>query len=211
MNRIALLLRRWAAHQFEVSEEELFGPLPRPELVVTHDLDAIRKTRAIRFKQTAFQCFKTLRALARGRPRQALDNTRAALRFACQSPDYWHFEKIIDLEQSLGLRSHFNVYAGPLQHRSFRERLIDPSYDPGDERLRRQLRQLARQGWTIGLHQGVNCWQDPETMLRERTRLEQALDVPIVTCRQHWLRFSWSRTWQAQEFAGFQLDTTLGF
>ncbi len=54
VNRIALFLRRWAARRYEKDEDELFGPLPEPEIIFTHDVDAVQKTGAIRLKQTVF-------------------------------------------------------------------------------------------------------------------------------------------------------------
>ncbi|APG26649.1 hypothetical protein A7E78_01495 [Syntrophotalea acetylenivorans] len=48
-------------------------------------------------------------------------------------------------------------------------------------------------------------------MVDEKTALEESLGVPVCTCRQHWLRFSWEKTWRAQEKAEIRLDTTLGF
>jgi hypothetical protein len=89
--------------------------------------------------------------------------------------------------------------------------LFDPAYDPGEPSLRACLRNLQARGWTVGLHQSFGCWGDEEQMTAERRRLEEALDLPVRSCRQHWLRFAWSRTWRAQQEAGLQLDTTLGF
>src|SRR3712207_2453755 len=48
-------------------------------------------------------------------------------------------------------------------------------------------------------------------MMREKGRIEAALDCRISYCRQHWLRFAWKTTWRAQADAGLSTDMTLGF
>lgn len=211
VNRIGLLLRRWAARRLRREECEVFDPLPRAEIIVTHDVDAVEKTWAIRFKQSAFHAFNSARSLLRGQPLRALAKGWAATRFGLGSGTYWNFETIARLEDEAGVRSHFNVYAAPLEGRSPRQRLIDPSYDPRRPRIRECLADLARRGWTVGLHQSFESWSDVERMQIERRRLEEALDRPVTSCRQHWLRFSWRDTWKTQQASGLRLDTTLGF
>jgi len=212
VNRIALFLRRWAARCEEASEQTLFGPLPSAELIVTHDVDAIRKTSAIRLKQTAFHTFNALRALRRGRIGDALSKLWAGVSFGIRPADYWCFDVIRELEEAHGIRSQFNVYAGSTRRLpNLREFVFDPSYSPREQRLCSTLRQLHADGWTIGLHQSFDCFADVERMNAERGRLEAALELPITSCRQHWLRFSWEATWKVQQAAGLKQDATLGF
>lgn len=212
VNRIALFLRRWCARQLDRTEQELFGSLPRAEVILTHDVDAIRKTTMIRFKQSAFHAFNALRRLAHGRPARAALKARDAIRFLISHADYWCFERLTALESGRGVRSTINVYAGPSGLcRSGRSLLIDPGYSPEDAMLVSCLHDLRRQGWTIGLHPSFEAWNDASAMRRERERLERAVLAPVTSCRQHWLRFAWSESWRAQAAAGLQLDTTLGF
>lgn len=212
VNRIGMFLRRWAAQQHGADEASLFGPLPPHEITLTHDVDAIRKTLAIRFKQSAFHVFNAVRIALRGKPAAALSRLGKAARFLSSSADYWRFAEIAALERRHGLRSHFNVYGGrggwrrtPLQI------LLDPAYNVQCARLADALKTLHRDGWTIGLHQSFSAWRDPELMQTEKKRLEQSLGAAVNSCRQHWLRFGWDATWAAQQQAGLTLDTTLGF
>ena len=212
VNRIAMFLRKWAARKNGLEEESLLGPLPESEIIITHDIDAITKTMAIRFKQAAFHLFNSFRGLVQGRFGIALRKFTKAFRFLLSSSDYWCFDKVLKVETQYGIRSHFNVYGGATGwKRDLRQLFFDPAYDVHNPKLQKKLKELRKGGWNIGLHQSYNAWEDPEMMRTEKARVEQALGAPVTTCRQHWLRFSWERTWKAQQEAGFEMDTTLGF
>lgn len=212
VNRIALFLRRRAARRAEQEECEVFGPLPEPEILLTHDVDAVRKTPAIRLKQSAFHCFNALRSLRPGTFKNVRKKVTQGMRFLLQQENYWCFDRITTLEERYGVRSCFNFYGGkggwarPLQ-----QILFDPAYSVLQPRLHQQLKTLSQDGWKIGLHQSFSSWNDADIMRREKLYLEQALEQPVTICRQHWLRFSWQQTWQVQQRTGLETDMTLGF
>jgi hypothetical protein len=211
VNRIALFLRRWAARELRQDEHGLFGALPEPEILLTHDVDAVRKTTAIRLKQTAFNAYNALRLAARGRPQAAFEKLSSAVRFFFSSPDYWHFDEIERAEEDARIKSCFYVYGGDPRRRSVRQALLDPAYDAREPRLAEKLRNLAAKGWQIGLHQSFDAWRDSARMAEEKLCVEGAARTRIAMCRQHWLRFGWRETWKAQQAAGLEIDATLGF
>jgi len=212
VNRIALFLRRWAAVIQKIDENILFGALPDPEIILTHDIDAIDKTLSIRIKQSAFLFFNFFKYFLK-KQKIAFKNFKKAINFLLTDNKYWHFDYIKYLEEKNNLRSYFFVYA-KIKHPklSLKHFLFDPAYDINTNlKLKYLLKDLHEQGWTIGLHQAFDSWKDAKQMYRERMYLEEALQVPITICRQHWLRFSWEHTWRAQQDAGLKLDITLGF
>jgi hypothetical protein len=174
---------------------------------MTHDLDAVAKTFAIRSKQTAFTAVNILRLLGRGEVSQARRRAARCVRFAASTPSYNLLRQATDLAN--GGRGVIYVFAGG-SRTTVARRLIDPSYSLTPDVVR-DLMSLARDGWIIGLHPSIDAWKDPESMRQARTRLEAALGTPVRDCRQHWLRFGWSGTWAAQQEAGFLRDSTLGF
>jgi len=134
------------------------------------------------------------------------------LRFLTSADDYWCFEAIARMEEEHDLRSRFHVYGGPGgRRRTPKEMLMDPAYDVASERVARTLRTLAKQGWEVGLHPSFDAWEDEKRIGAERRRVEEAVGAPVTTVRQHWLRFSWDRTWEAQERAGLSEDATLAW
>lgn len=210
VNRIAMFLCAWTAHRAGVEEATMFSPLPKAELLLTHDVDAVAKTWAIRFKQTAFLGLNTLRLLARGQLGEAGARIRRALRFLFLRDDWWTLGEMLDMERHSGLRSQFNFYADA-RPKTVRRWLFDPGYDITLPRLRELLVSLVRDGWLVGLHQSYDAWREPVLMRQQRERLQSLLPVAVTGCRQHWLRFSWQKTWKAQSEAGFSQDTTLMF
>jgi hypothetical protein len=213
VNRMLLLLRRMAARQSGIAEIQLFGALPTPAFDLTHDVDAIRKTTAIRMKQSAFLLFNAARAGIGGEWDRANEKVRHAARFVISTPRYRTLSSIRAIESEFGLRSTLHFYAGPhgLSRASPRRMLLDPAYDIADDELRTELVSLLEGGWSIGLHGSFDSWRNADVLRREKATLERACGGAVTRCRQHWLRFSWAKTWQAQQEAGFTLDATLGF
>jgi hypothetical protein len=209
-NRIAMFLRRWAARRLGQEEHAMFGPTPRAEIVISHDIDALWMTWALRIKQGAFQAYNALKELARGSLGSATSRACAAVRIGCGKGSLLHMEEVAAAERELGLSSHFFVYARA-RNRSAKLRLFDPHYDITRTALPDMLQILLQQGFPIGLHQSFDSWRDTGAMAGERSRLEHSIGVPVVSCRQHWLRFSWAETWAAQYRAGLTTDFTLGF
>jgi len=212
VNRIALFLRRWAAKEEGVDENQFFGSLPTPEIFLTHDVDAVNKTLAIRFKQAAFHFLYALRNVFKGYWLTSAHNIFKGAKFLFSRDDYWCFEKILKMEEQVGVQSHFNFYGGQGGWaRSLKEQILDPAYNVQSPKIQKKIKDLHYRGWKIGLHPSFDSWEDPEKLLQEKEHLETALGDSITICRQHWLRFSWATTWKNQASVGFGLDTTMGF
>ncbi|MCB1857567.1 MAG: hypothetical protein KDI63_04815 [Gammaproteobacteria bacterium] len=212
VNRILLFLRRWVAHREGLAEEQLFGPRPRGRIHLTHDVDYVSKTLALRIKQVGFTGFNLVKSASRGQFKRSGPLISRLVDFGIRGGDYWRFPEIIGLEAEFGLTSTWHFYGGPggLQ-RPLPELILDPSYKVENPRLVEQIKSLQAKGHNVGLHQGYFSWCDGDRMKQERIRLESATGITAVHCRQHWLRFGFLRTWEAQEQAGLRVDSTLGF
>jgi len=212
VNRIALFLRRWAAREKMGDEQALMGPMPRHRIMLTHDVDAVSKTMAIRLKRSCFLAYNALKSCCDPNKKDFSKYIREMACYLASSDDYWCFDHITDIEKQYGVNSIFFLYAGAHSNRrTLKTKLLDPCYDVADARVRRKLRQLRDAGWKVGLHPSFEAWKDSGRIYRERRYLEKQLALPITSCRQHWLRFSWKKTWPAQIKAGIEMDYTLGF
>lgn len=198
VNRIVLFLRRWWSHDNDIPEDEAFGPIPPAIVHLTHDVDAVSKTFAIRAKQAVFSAYNK--------------RVSAATRFLLRPGDYWQFDKITGLEERYGRRSLWNFYGarGGL-FRSPKEHIFDPAYNVNSKRVQDQIRAMAHDGHRIGLHPRFDTWRDVDRMSAEKQAIETALGRKITDIRQHWLRFSFAETWKTQKAAGLTHDHTLGF
>jgi hypothetical protein len=208
VNRIARFLSLWAAKEQGVPA----SPIPLGRVHLTHDVDAVEKTIAIRLKQASFHLLNAVRLALAGRMKEAFKISLRAFRFFFGNDDYWRFKEIMKLEKEHRQVSRFHFYGGlGKRARNLKERFFDPAYCVSEKRFRPLLKGLLNGGWTVGLHPAYGSWQDSGRMREEKERLEKALGGSISASRQHWLRFSWADTWRALQDAGVRLDTTLGF
>ncbi len=211
VNWIFLFLRNWVAHLDGRGEHEIFGSLPTPRIVLTHDVDALSKTLPLRIKQCAFNGVNAFRLAGRGRFGDALRSCIQAFRFAVLPGRYDQLKNLMDIEASRDVRSTFFFHGGAGLRRSMRKWLFDPGYDVSDTGVTGRISSLKAGGWLIGLHPGFETYNSVSGITAEREKLESAAGQDISRCRQHWLRFSWEQTWDAQERAGLKEDHTLGF
>lgn len=198
VNRIVMFLRRWWANDNGADEKRALGSIPPAVIYLTHDVDAVSKTLAIRTKQAAFNAYNK--------------RLGSALKFMFGPANYWQFETITELEDRYDRRSIWNFYgAGGGLWRTPKEHLFDPSYDVRSRRIINKLVELREQGHQIGLHPRFDTWRDINSMQSEKQAIEEATRHEIVDVRQHWLRFSFAETWKAQKAVGLTNDYTLGF
>ena len=210
VNRIALFLRLWVVQIESKSAELLLSPLPQSKILITHDVDAITKTLQIRIKQSGFNLFNALRALLKLDLNTAYAKSKKALRFLFGSEDWWTLDALLDTEIRNNLQARYHFYAD-FRRKTPQRWLFDPSYSVKSERLRVFLRRIVDSGAEIGLHPSFDSWQESTLISQQKNNLDTAAGLSSRACRQHWLRFSWRKTWVAQELAGITDDTTLMF
>ena len=211
VNRIALFMRAWASRMAGTPDDQWLGPVPAASIALTHDVDAVNKTLAIRLKQSLFLLFNAVRLAGRGHWHSAAERIAQASAFLLR-PNTWSglLDATCSLERACGLRSRFHFYAGG-RPTGVVQWLFDPSYEISEPGLARTIQSMSAQGFSIGLHLSFDAWRSAPRARAQRERLESVVGAPVLNCRQHWLRFSWCDTWAAQSQAGLAQDTTLMF
>jgi peptidoglycan/xylan/chitin deacetylase (PgdA/CDA1 family) len=182
-------------------------PEGRPFAVfASHDVDRTRKT----FQYPYYFARAVRRLDAPGFSAQVA-SLLAVLRG--RTP-YWNFEKIMSLEERLGVRSTFFFL-----HETGRPRLAHPRslvlyagrYDLREPSIQRIIGKLATGGWEIGLHGSYRSFRDGSLLGPEKELLEGVLGRPVHGVRQHYLRLDVPRTLKEQERVALTYDSTVGF
>jgi len=185
-----------------------FGSRHAPMIEYSHDVDYIRKTIPLRLKQSAFNIHNIFRTLGdRPKCKKAVART---VDFFLSNASYFQFEFWRCIEEHLGVRSIFYVYA-KARRSNPKTWLLDPSYDISvNSRLQESLRKLIARGFEVGLHGSYDSAENELMLASEKHLLEKALGVTIGKVRQHWLRFNERKTPVFHE-KFFNQDSTLGF
>jgi hypothetical protein len=130
---------------------------------------------------------------------------RELLRRWREGRDPWFLvDELMDLEERRGLHSTLLFLAEPRDHQTFR-------YQLDRAQVRGLLLRIRQRGFETALHGGWSSFRSAERLTAQRRRLESLAAQRSPVTRQHWLRFEIDKTWDAQERAGFTVDSSLGF
>jgi hypothetical protein len=210
VNRIAMFLRKWASHFSGQQEAFLFGKMNPADIMMTHDVDAVSKTNAIRLKQAGFNVFNAIRSAIQMQWQEVPVRLKQAWTFLFSRSDWWKLPETLEIEQNAGISSQFNFYADS-RKKTIKRWLFDPGYDLRDKKVLNFMQEAISKQFVIGLHPAYDSWYDRNLIQQQRESLSKQTNYPVQNCRQHWLRFEWSSTWGAQEKAGLKNDTTVMF
>lgn len=208
VNRIALFLSAWAANKHKLNVNTLVRQ--NNQILVTHDVDAVNKTYSITIKRSFFLLFNILKNIKSRNLLFAKDNLKEFFKIIFSKDDWNYISHVIQMEELNNIKGIFNFHFDK-RRLNIKRWLFDPHYSISDEKLKTQISQLLQAGHKVGIHPGYDSWDNASLILDQRMELEREINNRIMACRQHWLRFSWGKTWQAQEQAGLSFDTTLMF
>ena len=207
VNRIAIFIRYWSLNKTIHSND---GYQIKKSIRMTHDLDALEKTTPIVLKQSALLVFNFIKAFLYGEYKVANKKLIQLYKFLFLSDDWNTILELIEREEFLKLKPLINVHARKRFRGPFTW-LMDPSYKINDKNVFSILKFIQKNGWEIGLHPSYFSYENSKNIMIEKIRLERILSVKINSIRQHWLKFSWEKTWRAQSQAGLRNDCTLMF
>ena len=181
------------------------------ELVLTHDVDKpfkflfmdpkrfvklmaadILKHRSLK---KAFLDFCAFFAVKRGKVERDPYNT---------------FNKIMDVSESIGAKSHFYFIAENYG------KLLNSDYDPENEKIAEIIRMISDRGHICGLHVSYDGADDSGKMKKEAEKFRKVCekagaDIAFLEARHHFLRVSVPESWRIMEECGIKRDLSLSF
>jgi peptidoglycan/xylan/chitin deacetylase (PgdA/CDA1 family) len=184
-----------------------FWPPPhRFAVFLSHDVDEVKKT-----TQWFTYPFRHIKA---GNMAGLKGQIRSLIRQMKGIEPFWTFERIMEMEESLGVRSSWFFLQEKSRLKLFVRaswRHIGRRYSFEDRKVLRLIQSLDRGGWEIGLHGSFPSYRDFSLLAGEKSALEKVLGRTVEGCRQHNLNLDLPATWELQQRSGMRYDTTLGY
>ncbi len=120
------------------------------------------------------------------------------------------FDWIMDISESLNLKSSFNFICGRTNPR------FDSYYDIEYDSIKQLILKLNSRGHEIGCHPSYETFNNPQKLDYEARRFIKILpELNILQeswgGRMHFLKWEWPNTAYALSSSGFHYDSTLGF
>ena len=126
---------------------------------------------------------------------------------------YWQFEKIMEIENILRVRSTFFFLQESMSFPLFAPVHWSKAlgkYSFTDYPVSKIIKTLDSNGWEIALHGSYFSYKSLELLRKEKAALENVLKKPVYGIRQHYLNLEIPQTWLRQKTAGFLYDASYG-
>ena len=118
---------------------------------------------------------------------------------------YDSFDEIMDISDALDIKSHFFFMSGGTTQK------YDNRYNIENPKIKYIIEKIKKRGHFIGLHPSYNAYNSPKQFKMEKEALEKVNEAPIISGREHYLRFEVPTTWQLWEDNGFEWCSNLAY
>jgi peptidoglycan/xylan/chitin deacetylase (PgdA/CDA1 family) len=126
---------------------------------------------------------------------------------------YWTFDKIMEIERRLNVRSTFFFLNESKKVNVFKLKSYELAigrYRITEPKIANIIKTLDTEGWEIGLHGSFESYHNKKLMSKEKKDLEKIIGKPVKGIRQHYLNLKIPDTWIYQKELGFEYDATFG-
>jgi uncharacterized protein DUF7033 len=166
----------------------------RFEIVPTHDIDVIYHSPSRTLGHAAFKA------------RSAGAVMRASRLFWSRRNPFDTFDWLMDVSESAGVRSRFNLIGGGTSRRYDLGR-----YTLDDPPVRAIVQRILDRRHVLGFHASYSSHLNAAQWEAERRAVEAAFGVVLTEGRHHYLRFRVPDTWRIWDDGGLQTDSTAGY
>lgn len=164
------------------------------KVMLTHDVDSIDSRNKYVFLHNAKELIKNKKKSLSVKLKDVISDIARNRHI--------QIENYIKIESENNARSEFYFIEG-LKHR------LGKRYNLSN--IKREVDLLVDGGWIVGMHTNFFSFDNEEKMKSEIQAIEKIAKNKVMSCRNHYLRFSIPLTWNCLSKAGIRLDTTLGY
>ena len=208
-NRYALLLREIVANKEKKTAAKLFGEKPPGKIILTHDIDIIKKTLNNIIKQSIFNLFNIFKSLIYFKLNDSFKFLKKIFYLINSNDTTNNIKYTLEKNKKLGLTPIYFIYSNTSPSNFFHN-FLNPTYSIKNNATKKKIKEISLRH-KIGLHQSFQASENSKLMKVEKSLLDKIFNIKAKCCRQHWFNFSFKNTWKAQYKSGFMFDFTLGF
>ena len=215
VNILFLILESLIAETFGIGQvsQERYPQGKKFAVVLTHDLDALKKTPKDRVKHIWHGLNRAMRLAQSRKFSAAAGEILKAVSKFIRRAQYNNIDYLSRLEEKNGVSSSLNVYVRSKKNKSgLANWFYNPEYDVArDTALAKQLKDFAKKHFTVGIHGSYSSGRRHSLLQEELSLLEGILQEKIEGGRQHFLDYSVFRTPGVFQDTAIKYDTSVGF